>query len=187
MSMRNLIERQIFAPGAFEEAFLAYIEAAELKIDNSKTIAYQVLYQKKDVSAVNNAQFFTGQIDATLTNVPASNFTRPQTEHFLIYGIRVASVAGVVTAFMTPGQSADPAMNNTVMTITNNKIVVLNQFPFSEMLDGLTTNDQGVIWLDEPILWAGQTELNIALTVKAGLSFPAAFAMQISLIGIGLV
>ena len=182
------IRKRFASPGLLERQFLDYLEQANLNIDNSKTIASQSLYHQLNVSANTVNEFFTGTFVAADTNVPGSNFVRPQSEHFVIYAIRIltGSSDADTDVLYTPGNpGGDVGLSNSVLTITNNNVTELKNYPLTEALSDLTTRDQGLILLDEPIIWGGQTELKATMQLKAGAY--AALAVRVELLGIGLI
>lgn len=182
------IRRRFKNPGDIELEFLDYLKAAKLPIDNSKSIASVSYYDAKNTNGAGVFTFFgSSPLVSANTNVPGNNFVRPASEHAVIYAIRIESAAAdVAVATFVPGDSGDAALNKSVFTLTNNGVIEEKNFPISEALSGLTTRDQGIILLDEPIIWAGQTELSIQIDTK-GFALPAVFATKFKLIGIGLI
>jgi hypothetical protein len=182
------IRKRFATPGLMERQFLDYLEQANLRIDNSKTIASQSLYHQLNVTANTVNEFFTGTFVQADTNVPGSSFVRPQSEHFVIYAVRILTGTSdtETDVLYTPGNSTgDIGLSNTVATVNNNNITELKNYPLTEALSDLTTRDQGLIMLDEPILWGGQTELKVTLNLKAGAY--TTLAVRIELLGIGLI
>jgi len=180
------IQNRFKNPGALEKHFIAYLQKAGLEISNSKTISSQALYHQVNVGGSLVNTFFTGTLTTGETNIEGS-FVRPQSEHFVIYGIRIFEgidssvidtnwVAGITTAEIENGN----------FTITNNSEVELKNYPMTEALAGLTTKDQGLILLDQPIIWAGQTSLSLVFSM---FSTPgsADANVRIQLLGMGLI
>lgn len=183
------IRKRFAAPGQIEREFLGYLEEAGLEINQSKTIASVVYYHQQVVTA-DNTPFFNGTFDDANTNIQGSSFVRPESEHFVIYAIRVSSNVGGTSpseAFYVPGLSGVAALSNSTMTINNNKVTDLNVYPLAEALSSLTTKDIGLIMLDEPIIWAGQTSLILTLQKLGLATFAANTHVRFSLIGIGLI
>ena len=81
------IQKRLASPGKLENEFLNFLRKANAPIDQSKTIAYQVLTDSKLTGGQNNVEFFTGDFVQNRTNIDGS-YIRPSSEHFLIYGIR---------------------------------------------------------------------------------------------------
>jgi hypothetical protein len=182
------IRKRFAQPGLMERQFLDYLEQANLRIDNSKTIASQSLYHQINVTGNTVTEFFTGEFLNADTNVPGSNFVRPQSEHFVIYGIRIltgTSDTETDVYYNAGNPSADAGLSNSVLTVTNNNVTELKNYPLAEALSDLTTRDQSLILLDEPIIWGGQTELKATLNLKASLY--TALAVRVELVGIGLI
>lgn len=184
LSIQNRFKR----PGQMEREFMNYLKEANLTFDNSKTIASVEYYHQAVVVGNSNINFFTGNFNANDTNLVGS-FVRPQSEHAVIYGIRVHSGASATleqTAWVPGyGIAALRAVNGKT-TITNNSEVELKNFPSTAWLNTLTTKDDGLFLLDEPIIWAGQTELKYTLDLITA-EVLANYNVRISLVGIGLI
>jgi len=172
-------------PGAFQAMFIDYLEAAGLKIDNSKTIAGICFYDSLNVQTGANFTFFAGL--PVLANSNLQQFIRAQTEHSFIVHIRVLETAtfNVNPTPWTYGVG-DPAMQNSVITINSNGQLKLKDYPLTNFLDGLTTIDNGLYTLENPILWAGQTDFLVNLVEKDGQG-AINFGLRIELLGLGLV
>ena len=63
------IEKRIENPGLLENQFIQYLIAGNWPIDQSKSIAYEVLTDYRNVSGRTNAQFFTGTFIQSQTNI----------------------------------------------------------------------------------------------------------------------
>lgn len=184
------IERRFKNPGELERDFLAYLADSNAPINQSKSIASNVLYHGKDISTLSSIDFFSGTFISSDTNV-VGNFVRPESEHFLIYAIRfyTSSIIGAVSAqeWIRGNNLIGGPMYNATITITENSIRLLKRIPITEFEGSLTTKDQGTLFLDEPILWQGQTELKLSLQAADGDRFnPNSFA-RLDLVGIGLI
>lgn len=184
----NEFLRAIAAPGQIESQVKAYFSAAKYAIDNDKTIAGTKYYHWQSVAGVNNLQYFTGVLVPAQTNVPANNFVRPQSEHQLIYGLRVESAVTVDPAEndWTPG-CIDAWGKNCVFTITSNGVVMVKDIPMSEALENLTTSDNGLITFAVPWIWGGQEELVISVRNKDGVNGPTNTKYKLTLQAMGLV
>ena len=73
-----------------------------------------------------------------------------------------------------------------------NGVQVLKNMPLSESVANITTDEQGVILLNEPVIWGGQTEAQITVNAKPGILYGDVanelfVALGIELIGIGLI
>lgn len=180
------IQNRFKNPGSLEKHFINFLQKAGLEISNSKTIASQTLYNQVNTGANLNSSFFTdGQPDLTNSNIVGS-FVRPQSEHFVVYAIRIFFGSSDVLA----ETDWEPGLNNVIgknatMTITNNSEVELKNYPLNEALDNLTTKDQGLIILDQPIIWAGQTSLSVNFQFRTAGGADDNYRVQ--LIGLGLI
>jgi len=187
----SLVIQHLENPARIEKLFIAYIKAAELTIDSSKTIAGIAYYHKIQFTlAQTTVDFFKGAFDETLTNMPGNSFIRPQSEHSLIWAIRWESVinASVTDNVWTPGVSASGFLTNLQMTITTNSEVKIKEIPLSEALSDLTVRDDGVYPLPEPIFWGGQQDFTVEARNGEGLGAPTATQnLKCTLIGMGLI
>ena len=196
------IERRLEQPKKLERDFINYLLSANCPIDNSKTIATNVLYHGLVGSGSSVMQFFTGAFVENQTNI-VGQFIRPQSEHFLIYGIRVywASEAPEVPGtFQTDWQrgfsnttpnaalTGDPVLTNATIDITTNGVLQIKALPLTEFNNDLTTKDRGTCFLDQPIVWEAQTSLILeANTNDTTIQFNSSNAFRFDLVGIGLV
>lgn len=180
------ILKRFSRPGSIEKQFLNYLDKAKLNIDNSKTIAYISYYDQLRLSTAGVVNFFQGQADQFRTNV-GNSFTRPQSEHAFIYAIRfwTGDSENPIASVWSEGAS-NAEIQNSRITITNNNVVVLKNYPMTDFLNSLTTKDNGMITLDQPILWAGQTDLKLTLSTASGV-YAAGQSGRFELIGLGLI
>ena len=182
-------------PGKIEEAFLNYLKKSGASINQSKTIASQILYHQKIIEGLNSVSFFTGTSTDQDTNINGG-FVRPESEHFLIYAIRVSlAERGVIPN--TADTVYSPGVLGSVVTdafivekanlsITVNSLRVLKNLPLTEF-DGEETDDTiGMFLLDEPILWQGQTELKALIQSNDNIAFSAT-NLRLEFFGIGLI
>lgn len=183
------IAARINNPGKIEKALLHYLEKSGAKVNQSKTIASQILYHQKALNGLNSVEFFTGNLNSEETNIV--NFTRPESEHFLIYGIKAyylddTDPIGVYETGIVGGPLLGPELVNANISITVNSVRVLKNLPCTEF-DALDiTQNQGIAMLNEPILWPGQTSLILTLQAKPGVNFGLE-CVRFELIGIGLI
>jgi len=204
------LEKRIENPGLFEKQFVDYLIAGNWNVDTSKSIAYEVLTDYRNVTTRTNAQFFTGQFVQAQTNIRGS-YVRPQGEHFVIYGIRVYTQVGFEgvfnPAFVTWKKGAyttsnfnsnviDTAFSNASYTIVNNGVTELKNMPLLQHDNTLVDGTRGTLWLNQPIVWAGQTELSLSVTTNGpNNAFPGTLSageennslLRFDLIGIGLI
>lgn len=185
------IEKRFNHPAAIENAFLAWLKANNAEIGQSKTIATNVLYHAKDISNLTTSTFFSGTFIASDTNIVGA-FIRPQSEHLCVYGIRAytGSQLGTVTNqswHRGLDFSLDSIPYNATISIINNSERELKNLPMTEFDADLTTKDQGTVFLDQPILWEGQTELQLVLDAANGTAFASGQFMRFDLVGLGLI
>lgn len=179
-------------PGQTERNFLNYLKESKAKISQSKTIAKQVLNNSKYAAAVNTVTFFTGEPVPVETNVTGS-FERPESEHFLIYGIRFYSskkdfrTIPTSSVFQRGDTDLTPEINNAIVNVECNSIRVLKNVPMDKFsFVNTSSNNLGTMLLDEPILWQGQQELLITISTKDGSNFDDV-SLRFDLVGIGLI
>ena len=175
-------------PGMIESWFINFLTDAGLEIKEDKSIASLTVYDQNSVGSTARVVYFQGTLTPADTNM-LNNFVRPSSEHMVIYGIRIESAAGIgpnAGFNYVPGTGGFPQLENGIITVVVNGVKVLVDYPLAEALNGLTTKDQGLILLDEPIIWPGEEQVEITFVTKA--TTPDATAkMRVSLIGIGLV
>ena len=193
------IQKRFAQPGKLEQEFLNYLRRANAPIDQSKTIAYDVLYHGLNVSNQSQAEFFTGALVQNQTNIRGS-FVRPQSEHFVIYGIRgYQSVPDEVTNFNVTwkkgftstdatADTPDGILMNAQMSIQINSVRMNKYIPLGEFDNELTTKDRGTLILDQPLLWQGQTELKLTVETNdpANLFLENQY-LRFDLLGLGLI
>lgn len=202
------IQKRFAQPGKLEAEFLNYLREANAPIDQSKTIAYEVLYHGLDVSAQSTVDFFTGALVQNQTNIRGS-FVRPQSEHFVIYGIRgyqYKKEDGPVNNFCVPWAKgftatvftedlSECSLVNAQLSVQVNSVRMLKYVPLTEFDNVLTTKDRGTMILDQPILWQGQTELKLTVETNdpattlgsIGAGEEAKQYMRFDLLGLGLI
>ena len=200
------IEKRIENPGLLENQFIQYLIAGNWPIDQSKSIAYEVLTDYRNVSGRTNAQFFTGTFVQAQTNIRGS-YVRPQGEHFVIYGIRVyyATFDGAFNAQNLTWKKAsyvannfanppiDNPLANCTYSIVNNGVQELKNMPFLMHDNTLVTDDRGTLFLNQPICWAGQTELVLSVRTNdpanafSGDGVETNALLRFDLVGIGLI
>lgn len=200
------IEKRIENPGLLENQFIQYLIAGNWPIDQSKSIAYEVLTDYRNVSGRTNAQFFTGTFLQSQTNIRGS-YVRPQGEHFVFYGIRIYQAVFEGTfdpqniTWKKASYLADNFVNTLVVnpyanctySIVNNGVQELKNMPFLMHDNSLVTDDRGTLFLNQPIVWAGQTELVLSVTTNdpgnafAGDGIEDNTLLRFDLVGIGLI
>ena len=105
----------------------------------------------------------------------------------MIWAIRIETNTTGIKSVWNPGVESSGFLYNTQMTLTTNSEVKLKKFPLSEALADLTTRDNGLIPLAEPIFWGGQQEM--VIEVENGRNDPAVGNnnMKVTLIGLALI
>lgn len=200
------IEKRIENPGLLENQFIQYLIAGNWPIDQSKSIAYEVLTDYRNVSGRTNAQFFTGTFVQSQTNIRGS-YVRPQGEHFVIYGIRIYYTTfnntfnpqnvtwkkASYTADNFANGLIDNPLANCTYSIVNNGIQELKNMPFLMHDNTLVTDARGTLFLNQPICWAGQTELVLSVRTNdpnnafSGDGVETNSLLRFDLVGIGLI
>jgi hypothetical protein len=149
----NLLSNKIFQilnPKIAVRGFVDLLKLWGINIDQNKTLA--------DFNLGNNVKA-TGQ---TIVRFLAPNFSFPDSEHFLITGIRVLSGTGTVDVdrqLYTPGIATDGDVQAGLLSINNNGSTVLKEIPLSSFSTGTNLANGGYLELSNPILWVGQTNL----------------------------
>lgn len=187
--LKKQMIQQFMTPKKIQRAFINYLAKNEAKINQDKTIAYTVLNDARNIGGERVVDFFTGQNLPIATNIEG-DFVRPESEHLLIYKIRLYVAPGddLETANYNRGSSGNIAYNNSVIDVYNNGVRMLKNIPIADFIQENTSsiNDRGTLTLDEPILWQGQTPFLIQLKDKSGLTY-ATGVIRFDLVGIGLI
>jgi hypothetical protein len=201
------IQKRLASPGKLENEFLTYLRKANAPIDQSKTIAYQVLYDTKETTEESTVDLFTGTFNQALTNIEGS-YIRPASEHFLIYGIRGYYNENITipltnnalpmrrgftnTINLTPQQTAP--YQNSQLSIQVNSVRLNKYIPLTEFDNTETAGSRGTMFLDQPILWQGQTELRATIeTNDPSINFPGSTTdnvgsfIRLDLFGLALI
>jgi hypothetical protein len=147
------------------------------KTNLPKVAADFALYDQKTTGGALTTQFFTGAYSANNANMPGGSYILPESEHAVIMGIRVlsGSNAALLSTDWQYGVS-DAVSKQGYLTIQTNGQTVLTKLPLTAFnpnqlgaaIAGVTSDDQGMYWLMEPLVWLGQTDM------IATLNFPAA-------------
>ena len=155
------LQARMSAPDAFKESVLNFFRANDLKVSLSKQIAPVQFYDQKTVATLTRQQFFYGAYNAGATNLE-NTYTRPEAEHAIITAIRIADGNAAVVNETDWNIGANlVGTKNGVFSVDVNGTTVLNNFPSGGAVDDLTDEARGMIYLPEPILWAGQTTLKL--------------------------
>jgi len=165
-----VLENRFAHPDGWKAGFVKFLAANGVKISLPKTIAELCRYDQQ-VAASGVNEFFTGAVDENNTNMRAS-YTPPEAEHMVVLGIKLLDGVGA-TIQQTPwGYGAsDAAVVNGKYTVETNGVTVIRNMANTAHNPNLTTEDEGMLWLSEPIVWRGQTDLDISMKL---LSAPVA-------------
>ena len=119
-----------------------------------------------------------------LSSVTFFNTSYPDSEHFLIVGVRAYSGVNAVVGSTpwVPGISDALAVNG-FFTITNNGSVEIKDMPLTSFVlsTGNSDTEGGFLVLDKAILWVGQTVLSLTTnfpTVTATATFNLRFELE---------
>lgn len=204
------IQRRLANPSKLERDFMRFLELANAPVDASKTIAESVLYDAKLVTGQSRVSFFTGEFNSALSNLEGS-YIRPSSEHFLIYGIigyftpkgieGTAGSQGKITwtkGFNSGGINADNSPQLPFqyfnVDVTVNSVQLLKNVPSQDFdAEVKTTSEGGGLLLNQPILWQGQTQLELVVTTSdPSLTFPGTigeeeYYLRFDLLGLQLI
>lgn len=175
-------------PDLVKDTFMNLLAKNGVKIGRSKTVAQQTLYCQKEVDALSEQDFFSGAYVAAESNMRSGSYTPPEDEPFLITHIRMLD--GTVPTNdvdQTPwAYGANAAENkNSTFTINNGGVTALRNIPGTSFITGLTDDSLGALALPEPILWKGQTNLELQYRMKSAAA--AAAGVRFELIGLALI
>jgi hypothetical protein len=192
LKTNDLLNNYVFAlqnPDYIKQLIVKYCLDKGIKINQDKTLAPFTAFVNSVAVAQTAIQmnFPDGTFGATSGGVAGSTY--PDSEHFLIVGIKVYQ--GVAASLnQTPWLQGitDPLLLAGRMTINNNGTQVGKDTPLTRFPNSATNADLdgGYIQLDTPIFWVGQTSLFV------GLIFPTATAVanqniRVELIGLKLI
>jgi hypothetical protein len=161
-------------PKALTERFAASLAAYGAAVSQNKTVAVYV-----------------DPYNAAVVSLPVVNIVNavsyPESEHFLICGIRAFQGAGAALGSVawTAGIS-DAIGQNGSFQVNNNGSIELKNVPLTAFQPGSGYPDSGLFILEKPIFWKAQSQLTITL------SFPTVpsttnLAMRFELMGIKLI
>jgi len=192
-------------PGLFEEQIRNYFRASNNVVQQSKTIADRTIYDAKFVTGNTTATLFSGTYVQGVTNLEGS-YVRPASEHVIIYGIRVFTDNGTSEAsFLAEGsvwQKGFTTGNNPISTgdtnseipapgievsLICNGVQYLNDVWGMDMDSDLATMSRGTLYLNNPIVWPGQTSLELTFNTAQDAVYPANYAIRAELLGVGLI
>lgn len=187
--LKQQLIQQFRNPKRLQIAFINFLKANKTPITVDKTIAYSVLNDSKEIGGLRVVDFFSGVNVPLATNIDG-DMVRPESEHLVIYKIRVYNSPGetLATANYNRGIGGTPSLQNATIDIYSNGVRGLKNIPLADFIQDATSslNDRGTLTLDEPIIWQGQTPFKLQLTDKSGLTLPPG-ALRFDLVGIGLI
>ena len=130
-----------------------------------KTFATVRRYHYLDVKGQSIINFFKGTHASAQTNLNSS-WQPGQGEHQIITQLQLLDADNTTaTAGSVPfTQGIDNAqLLDSRLTIVNNGIVEINQAPLAEFVGVLEDSASGILDLEIPIIWKGQTELTVRI------------------------
>ena len=207
------IIRMLKNPREIYDLLIGLFKAENLAINQEKTLANVEYFDRLHMGTAFSQVFFKGG-EATLPRTNLASFMKPESEHTLIYAIRImigvdpsvtveavdpdpplspAAVKALAAASVcNPTQwvnlntVSDPALSAAVLTININGTIVLNSYPLAAFYaDVESGDDYSVISLEVPIVWGGQSRLFATIETQ-GKEFSDQ-CLQLSFVGIGLV
>ncbi len=134
-----------------------------------KQVADFVIYNSQIAVGNKTIQFFQGAYDANNSNMPQGSFSLPESEHAVVLGFRfLEGTNATVAATDWKFGVSDAIAKNGTLTVQSNGTTYLTKMPLTEFnpntlgatVAGVTSDDQGMFWLMEPIIWLGQTDLS---------------------------
>jgi hypothetical protein len=183
----------IFAnPGVYEEQIYAFLEAQEYECDKvAKTLGTMELYHYLPVANLPSVNFFAGDFSQTRSNLPGTSFIRPKGEHMIIWGFRIEEAADVAAVELTgldwtPGAQSPWAKNSNLSVKVNGVDRLLN-VPLVSSQENLTTADNGIMILAEPIIWGGEIAMIVNVSSRLASQVGQASGwMKVTALGVGL-
>jgi len=199
------VSSRLANPGLFEDQIRNYFRASNNVVQQSKTIADRPIYDAKNADAQTEVTLFTGNYNQNVTNLEGS-YVQPSSEHVIIYGIMFHTDNGTTTANFDLGgcvwQKGFTTGNNPIATgdtnselpapalnvsLTTNGVVYLREVWGGDWDSDLATASRGILYLNVPVIWAGQTSLELTVATQDGKAFPANYSIRAELLTIGLI
>ena len=123
---------------------------------------------------------------------------QPSSEHVIIYGIQFHTDNGTTAANFAGGQcvwqKGFTTGNNPIFTpttaaqpATTAGVVYLRDVWGGDWDSDLITQSRGTLYLNVPVIWAGQTSLEVTVATQDGSAFPSNYNIRCELMGIGLI
>ena len=183
------LEERFQSPGEWQESLRRWLKANGQEVTQEKVLMDMILFHElKFDAAAKVYTFFQGSVDPSansVTNV-TGNMSRNTGEHFIIVGMRLMTgVNATLSATAWTFGVADADVRNGNVNFLNNTTQVLRNIPGTAFNPNLTTEDQGIHWLSEPLLWAGQTPISVPLVLQNVIA-TVNTNVRMELIGFGL-
>jgi len=199
------VSSRLANPGLFENQIRNYFRASNNVVQQSKTIADRPIYDAKLADGQTEVTLFSGDYNQVVTNLEGS-YVQPSSEHVIIYGIMFHTDNDTTqSTFETGGciwQKGFTTGNNPVSTgdidselpapalnvsLQTNGVVYLREVWGMDWDSDLITQSRGILYLNVPVIWAGQTNLEVTVATQDGTPFPNGYAVRCELLGIGLI
>lgn len=190
------VSSRLANPGLFENQIRNYFRASNNVVQQSKTIADRPIYDAKNCAASTEVTLFSGDYNQVVTNLDGS-YVQPSSEHVIIYGIMFHTDNGTAPANFALGdcvwQKGFTTGNNPVttgdtnselpapglnVTLQTNGVVYLREVWGGDWDSDLITQSRGVLYLNVPVIWAGQTSLEITVATQDGSVFPTNYTIR---------
>ena len=158
------------------------------RIDISKTLGDYCAFDTLGIKGETTLRFFQGQrAVATQTNQP-NGFVRQQDEHLIITGIQLMSSDDTAAAWgAVPFENGviAPELLDATMDISVNGVVMLKKLPLNNFLQVAEEAQSGFMQLATPIVWQGQTELALTISIPTASATTNQIWLQVKLHGLG--
>jgi len=137
-----------------------------------KTFATARRWHYASVKGQTEITLFGGTHVATQTNLP-STWQPAQNEHLVITGIQLMDADNTTAAAgsvpFTAGIDNAQILNGK-LSIINNGVKEIDEIPISEFVAVVEDSQSGLLNLDVPIVWKGQTSLEVRITVPTAVA-----------------
>jgi len=199
------VSSRLANPGLFENQIKNYFRASNNVVQQSKTIADRPIYDAKNCDSATEVTLFSGNYNQVVTNLDGS-YVQPSSEHVIVYGIMFHTDNGTTASDFSQGsciwQKGFTTGNNPVttgdtnselpapglnVTLQTNGVVYLREVWGGDWDSDLITQSRGVLYLNVPVIWAGQTSLEVTVATQDGSVFPTNYNIRCELLGIGLI
>jgi len=179
------LEERLLHPDRIKKALINWAKENypdTLKLD--KTIAGVAFYDQLKVEGLTRAQFFEGQATPARTNL--QTFERPKDEHVAVYGLRILQGAADPVNTTNWDDNMVAALKNATLTFRSNGVIMLRDYPLTEVLQSQTGEYYGLISLKELIFWAGQSTIEVEIDFDVA---PAVLNqnLRVQLLGYGFI